>query len=231
MRFLLRLVILLLVLAAAAWAFAFSGLYNVAATEPHWKPVQKFLMFAMDRSVDHHAEDIKAPANLQDTAVIHKGFEHFQEMCVQCHGAPGVKHSEMAEGLNPHAPKLVWAAKEDEPGELFWVTKNGIKMTGMPAFGPTHTDEEIWAIVAFMKQLPNLDSAGYAALREKWCDKGAMGEMEGMSDMEIQCHKMAMDMDCHRMKPEDCKRMKMGGMSSHMDCERQSDGTSHSHHP
>ena len=215
MRFLLRLVILLLVLAAAGWAFAFSGFYNVAATEPHWKPVQKFLMFGMDQSVEHHAKGIVAPDNLQDTVVIHKGFEHFKEMCVQCHGAPGVERSEMAKGLNPRAPKLIWAAKEDGPAELFWITKNGVKMSGMPGFGPTHDDEEIWAIVAFMKQLPNLDSAGYAALQEKWCDKG---EMDGM---DIQCHMMMMGMDCEKMKM-DCKR-------KHMDCERQSDGTSH--HP
>ena len=206
MRLLLRILLLLIVVAAAGWAFAFSGLYNVAATEPHWKPVQKFLMFAVDRSVDHHAEGIAAPSNLEDTAVIHKGFEHFQEMCVQCHGAPGVDRSEMAKGLYPRAPKLIWAAKEDGPGELFWITKNGVKMTGMPAFGPTHTDDEIWAIVAFMKKLPSLDSAAYADLTLKWCEK------EGDEEMSMQCHRMMVE----------CMRRKM-------DCERQSDGTMH--HP
>ncbi len=198
MRLLFRLVVLLVVLSAVAWALAFSGWYNVAATEPHWKPVRQFLMFGMDRSVEHHAEGIAAPGNLADTAVIHKGFEHYQEMCVECHGAPGVKRSEMAEGLNPKPPRLLYAAKEMKPGELFWITKNGVKMSGMPGFGPTHTDEEIWAIAAFVKQLPNLDSAAYAGLQEKWCEKGED------------------DADCERHK---------------MDCERQSDGTSHSHGP
>jgi mono/diheme cytochrome c family protein len=41
-------------------------------------------------------------------------------------------------------------------GELFWVVQNGIRMTGMPAFGPTHKDEEIWKIVAFLRHLPAL---------------------------------------------------------------------------
>ena len=41
-------------------------------------------------------------------------------------------------------------------GELFWIVQNGIRMTGMPAFGPTHKDEEIWKIVAFLRHLPAL---------------------------------------------------------------------------
>ena len=201
MRFLFKLVILLVVAAAAALVVSYSGLYNVAATNPDSKPMRQFLMMTMDHSVQHHSRGIVVPANLEDTAVIHKGFEHYQEMCVQCHGAPGVKRSEMAEGLNPKAPKLLWAAKEDGPAELYWITKNGIKMSGMPGFGPTHHEDELWAIVAFVKQLPNLDSAGYAALQEKWCDREGAGE----------------DLNCERMKM-DCERHTMN-------CERQSDGT------
>ena len=41
-------------------------------------------------------------------------------------------------------------------GELFWLVQGGIRMTGMPAFGPTHSDEEIWKIVAFVRRLPAL---------------------------------------------------------------------------
>jgi len=178
MRFLLRLVILLLVLVVAALAFAYSGIYNVAATEPHWKPVQRFLMLVSDRSVEHHAVGIVVPGNLQDTAVIHLGFQHFQEMCVQCHGAPGMERSEMARGLNPRPPRLLYASKEMSPEVLYWITKNGIKMTGMPGFASTHTEDELWAIVAFTKQLSTYDSASYAGLQKKWGDKGG-SEDEG----------------------------------------------------
>ena len=118
-------------------------------------------------------------------------------MCEECHGAPGVERSEMGKGLYPRGPKLLWAAKEDSPSELFWITKNGIKMTGMPAFGPTHSDEEIWAIVAFVKKLPGIDSAFYDELSRKWCERDMGGDI---------------DAECHRM---------------HEDCERQSDGTNH----
>jgi mono/diheme cytochrome c family protein len=48
--------------------------------------------------------------------------------------------------------------------ELFWVAKNGLKMTGMPSFGKTHTDEQLWGIVAFVRRLPNLAPEEYGAM-------------------------------------------------------------------
>lgn len=48
--------------------------------------------------------------------------------------------------------------------ELYWVIKNGIKMTGMAAFGPTHSEDELWGIVAFLKRLPNLRPEEYRAM-------------------------------------------------------------------
>jgi cytochrome c553 len=178
MRFLLRLVVLLLVLAVAALAVAYSGLYNVAATNQHSRLVQRFLMLVSDRSEEHHSAGIVVPDNLQDTAVIHLGYQHFQEMCVQCHGAPGMERSEMARGLNPRAPRLVYASREMPPAQLFWIVKNGIKMTGMPAFASTHTDDEIWAITAFVKQLSTYDSTSYADLKHKWAERGESMDMD-----------------------------------------------------
>ena len=51
--------------------------------------------------------------------------------------------------------------------ELFWVIKHGIKMTGMPAWGPTHSDDKIWAMVAFVKTLPDMTPAQYKAMQQQ----------------------------------------------------------------
>jgi mono/diheme cytochrome c family protein len=48
---------------------------------------------------------------------------------------------------------------------LYWIVKHGVKMTGMPAFGPTHSDERLWTIVAFLKQLPQLSPEKYAEIK------------------------------------------------------------------
>ena len=96
-------------------------------------------------------------------------------MCATCHGAPGVKISEIGQGLNPYPPELVRESAEEEPAELFWIVKHGIKMTGMPAFGATHSDEEIWDIVAFMKRMSKLSPQEYQALVQE----AGLGEAGG----------------------------------------------------
>jgi mono/diheme cytochrome c family protein len=141
-------------------AVMFSGVINVAATDPH-NPVTRFILSTtMDNSVRAHAREITAPA-LDDPRMVMEGFRHYREMCVGCHLAPGINSTEIREGLTPRPPKLQEAVEEWKPGELFWVTKNGVKMTGMPAWGSTHSDATLWAIVAFLEKLPHMTAAQY----------------------------------------------------------------------
>jgi len=162
MRILLTILAVLVVLAGLALAGVYSGAYDVAADVPHGAVARWFLSTTQDRSVEHAAAGIEAPA-LDDPAQIALGAAHFHEMCEGCHGAPGIERSEIGQGLNPRAPSLSRSAREWSPGELFWMVKHGIKMTGMPAFGPTHDDPAIWSIVAFVHQLPDMSPAEYQA--------------------------------------------------------------------
>jgi mono/diheme cytochrome c family protein len=157
------LIVCLALIAAAGLLFALSGLYDVAADTEHTGPVEWVLRTTQSRSVHRRAGEVRPPAWLArpDPAVLRTGLVHYHEMCVTCHGAPGVDLSEIAQGLNPPPPEL--SQEAEEPEELFWVTKHGIKMTGMPAFGVTHDDEEIWAIVAFLQQMPRMTKEQYQA--------------------------------------------------------------------
>ncbi len=138
----------------------FSGVINVAATNPH-NPVTGFILSTtMDNSVRAHAKGITAPP-LDDARMVMEGFRHYREMCVGCHLAPGINSTEISEGLMPRPPTLQDEVEEWKPEELFWVTKNGVKMTGMPAWGPTHSDAKIWAIVAFLEKLPHMTVEQY----------------------------------------------------------------------
>jgi mono/diheme cytochrome c family protein len=144
----------------ACVAVMFSGLINVAATNPH-NPVTAFILSTtMENSVRAHARGITAPP-LDDPEMVREGFRHYREMCVGCHLAPGIDATEISEGLMPRPPKLREEVEEWTPEELFWVTKNGVKMTGMPAWGPTHSDAKIWAIVAFLEKLPHMTTEQY----------------------------------------------------------------------
>ncbi len=99
---------------------------------------------------------------------VSEGFRDYEAMCVVCHAAPGKERSSASKGMNPQPPLLADAATRWQSNELFWIIKNGVKMTGMPAFGLTHSDEEIWDIVGFVRQLPQISAEEYEQLREKF---------------------------------------------------------------
>ncbi|MDX1650197.1 MAG: cytochrome c, partial [Myxococcota bacterium] len=72
----------------------------------------------------------------------------------------------------PEPPELAEEAAEWGDTELFWITKHGVRMTGMPAFGPTHADRELWDVVALVRRLPELSAGEYAALVEEAGEDG-----------------------------------------------------------
>jgi mono/diheme cytochrome c family protein len=115
------------------------------------------------RSIKAHAADIEAPPGLDDPAKILIGVAHFAAHCAVCHGAPGVPQGEMARGLNPLPPDLGKTVPLLSSAEIFWVLKHGIRMTGMPAWSH-HSDEELWATVAFLQKLPGMNEEDYGKL-------------------------------------------------------------------
>lgn len=169
--------VVLILFVIGGLAFIYSGLYNVAATEPHLTPVRWALNTTQVRSVKQHADGVPEPPSV-DSAMLRHGFEHYREMCVVCHGAPGVERGAYGKGMNPTPPDLARMAERYSARELFWIVKNGVKMAGMPAFGPTHADEEIWGIVAFVEQLPEMTPQEYQD-RAQQHGGGDGGEGEG----------------------------------------------------
>jgi mono/diheme cytochrome c family protein len=165
-RIILTIVVMIVLVMAIGLIYMYSGAYNVSATEEHNSLTLWMLNNTTDYSIEHQSVDIKPPDNLDDSDMIARGFEHYDEMCVKCHGAPGISADEFAEGLYPKAPDLAEHVKDWNPSELFWITKNGIKMTGMPAFASTHTDDDIWAITSFLEVLPGLGYRDYLNMRE-----------------------------------------------------------------
>ena len=143
--------------------FISTGIYNVSVTSPDPRPLRWIFSRTRDNSVEHHAKGIAVPP-LSDSLTINGGFSHYEDMCVGCHGAPGIERSEIGKGLYPHGPDLVHSAKEMEPAKLFWVVKNGIKSTGIPGFGLTHSDRKIWAIVAFMEKMKDMTAQDYKTM-------------------------------------------------------------------
>jgi len=164
MKIILAVLVIIVAAIGGVAGFIWSGTYNVAATVHHWDFTYELLREARDRSIEAHGQGIKAPS-LKDPKLQEGGMHEFHEMCRLCHGAPGYPNSEFAQGLYPAPPNLATKYVQTwDDGQLFWIVKNGIKMTGMPSFGVTHGDNELWTIIAFLRRLPELKPEVYEGL-------------------------------------------------------------------
>ena len=177
--------LLLFSLAAFGGAFLYAGVYNIGADEPHSKMVYSMLDKFRERAITHHARNIVVPADFNDPKRLATGAGLYTEMCTGCHLGPGVEKTEMSQGLYPPAPELARGINHS-PAEMFWIIKHGVKLSAMPAWGKTHSDDLIWDMVAFAKALPNMSPEQYqTALAAAPADHDEMmKKMPGMSGMK-----------------------------------------------
>lgn len=166
-----------LLLTVAGLGFIYSGIYPVGADTPHFQATTWALTTLRESSISRSSEGIVVP-DLGSPELLLAGGSDYNEMCTGCHLQPGVTESDMATGLYPSPPNLSGTADahghshsqagnknpEAQAKRLFWIIKHGIKASGMPAWGPTHDDERIWAMVAFLQRLPELTPQQYQIL-------------------------------------------------------------------
>lgn len=166
----------LLILIAGVGVFVWSGIYNPGADSPHWNITYTLMETTRDRSVEQRASRLTLPANLDDPQQILKGAGQYAEMCISCHLAPGMADSELRPGLYPKPPNL--SKVSVDPREAFWVTKHGLKMSAMPAWGLSHDDATIWSMVAFLQKLPGMTPAQYEDIVARSIPHHAMDSMD-----------------------------------------------------
>ena len=164
MKFLAAIGVLAILTALGSALYFYGGFYSVAAIEPHSDVVTAAVTMVREASIEKHVTSAAPPA-LNDVADVKAGAHAYaKEGCMNCHGAPGVDAAQFTKGMNPPPPGLKEAGAEDDPRQIFWVVKNGIKMTGMPGFGATHADDkDLWQIVAFVKKLPTVSPEEFGA--------------------------------------------------------------------
>jgi mono/diheme cytochrome c family protein len=168
MRILRSIIIASLITLAGSSIFIFSGLYPIGADTPHTRLVFWALETLRQHSVASAARDIVVP-ELSDPKLLLSGGADYNEMCADCHLKPGKSKSDLSVGLYPTPPNLTIAHEDNADGhssheQTFWIIKHGIKASGMPAWGLTHDDQRIWAMVAFLQRLPDLTALQYQIL-------------------------------------------------------------------
>lgn len=176
MKILKKLAILAAIGVMALVAFLYSGIYPMGADVPHNALTYWALETLRERSVAKASSDIVVP-DLGDPDLLLSGGADYNDMCVGCHLKPGQSESDITIGLYPSPPNLSMPPEEhghshangghDSGQKLrrqYWIIKHGIKASGMPAWGATHSEERLWAMVAFLQKLPELSPAQYQIL-------------------------------------------------------------------
>ncbi|HIJ22823.1 MAG: cytochrome c [Gammaproteobacteria bacterium] len=154
---------------AGGVAFILSGAFNVSATDRHWDITTSLLELVRERSVEVRSKDIQDPP-LGDLQMVSNGAKNYAAMCAQCHLAPGMEPTELNQGLYPQPPVFHQQREKHDkydkhdPAETFWAIKHGFKMTGMPAWGEFHTDEQLWELVAFLDVVEGMRPEYYQGL-------------------------------------------------------------------
>jgi mono/diheme cytochrome c family protein len=148
--------------ALAAGVVVLGGLYDVAATTQHTRPVYAVLELAMQRNVRRQARDLAPPPQHDAEPALRRGAACYRDHCVQCHGGPGVSRGAAGLGMQPLPSPLIDASRHWQLRELYWITRHGIKMSGMPAWQYRLADDELWAVSAFVAALARWTPQEYA---------------------------------------------------------------------
>ena len=150
----------------AALLFIKSGAFDVGAAKRHTKFTQWLTHETMVHSVRRHAKGIEPPARTTAAELV-AGFCSYETHCVACHGAAAVAREQWVSGMEPQPPYLLDVTERFTPSELFWTVRNGIKMTGMPAWGQSMSDREMWNVVGWLEASRRLPPQAYLRLRSE----------------------------------------------------------------
>jgi mono/diheme cytochrome c family protein len=177
MKFLFRLVLLILAFAIVAAA----GLWFVASRGFSARAQPS----AVEEAIALRLRSLAMPAKARDTqnptpadaTAIREGMEHFADHCAVCHGNDGSGKGELGGGLYPKPPDLRASRTQSlTDGELFYIIENGVRFTGMPAFGGEHAPIDNWHLVRFIRHLPSLTMGELLEMRR--LNPKAPGERE-----------------------------------------------------
>ena len=171
-RFVLRTIIVLIVVLGTAaglgyWYVQRNAPFSARAVPSRFEAAVARRVRHLSISPDQRAKNSPLPATAEN---LHEGLEHFADHCAMCHANNGSGDTPIGRGLYPKPPVLREAGTQSlSDGELFSIIQNGIRFTGMPAFGGAggdHDEQDSWRLVQFIRHLPKITDKELAEMEK-----------------------------------------------------------------
>lgn len=179
MRFCVGVLFGLLIAVVAPFVLLLAGFVDMGARDGSGVPELVLGEWAVDRWVDTQAPaETLEPADPQ--AAWQQGLTLYARRCVQCHGAPQVDPADWAQAMLPRPPDLSHSNDRLTEAQIAFVTAEGVRMSGMPAYADLHSEEEIRSIARFVREIERVDASQRQRLRQ-----AASGQLQ-QSQPEIQ---------------------------------------------
>jgi len=194
-NFLLGFMAALLVFPLAAFCFVRFGFVDPRADTEVGMLEKKLAMPSLDAALDRHAPDTQNPIQPTDLNLT-AGMTIYQAHCASCHGDTHRPHGMLAEALYPQAPQFVEDVPDMPDNQNFYIIQHGVRMSGMPGWKQTLSEQEMWQVTTFLSHIDKLSPQVSAA----W--KAAAGGSENAdsshdgSKMDMK-DKSSMDMPMH----------------------------------
>lgn len=136
-----------------------------ARAEPSWIEA-KLARHARRIATPANAKNLKNPVQMTEASTA-EAREHYVEHCSMCHGIDGRGQTVIGRNLYPKVPPMTDADTQQlTDGELYYIISNGVRFTGMPAWGGEDSAESIWALVSFIRKLPTLSPEEIKRMQE-----------------------------------------------------------------
>jgi mono/diheme cytochrome c family protein len=159
-------VVIIAIEAGVGLGLIFSGWTDVGADTPDATAVAWVVKNTRKHSIQARLAHVPI-AQLNRPNIVAHGAKLYAKHCAGCHLAPGMQPTSVHRGESPQPPAFAEFESAPAPKKSYWIIKHGIKMTGMPSWQQTLSNQQIWAIAAFLQKLPRLSADRYQQMAQR----------------------------------------------------------------
>jgi mono/diheme cytochrome c family protein len=163
-NFVLGIIVGVVLFAGGGLLYAYSGLMRFTADQRPGALETSTASRALDNAMEHQAPRVESPLQATDSNLI-DGMRFYIMNCAGCHGGVDKKPAEFGLSFYPPAPQLIIHPPDDPEWHIFFAIKHGVRWTGMPAWGKTVKDDDLWKTTMFLSRVEKLPPAVQRLIR------------------------------------------------------------------